>query len=135
MMHSEFCEISGQQVSYKVYAEKFEPMYLALDVDKREFIEFMMPVIKAVAKQEKMDREAEGRKQQKLVFVSDGSKTPNGCYYYGRFYKLTGCDIRTGKALVRELTEEEYNEEVCPHYSGYCKGSYDIIADRVKVVA
>lgn len=74
-------------------------------------------------------------KQQKLVFVSDGSKTPNGCYYYGRFYKLTGCDIRTGKALVRELTEEEYNEEVCPHYSGYCKGSYDIIADRVKVVA
>ena len=33
MMHSEFCEISGQQVSYKVYAEKFEPMYLALDVD------------------------------------------------------------------------------------------------------
>lgn len=119
MMHSEFCEISGQQVSYKVYAEKFEPMYLALDV----------------AKQEKMDREAEERKQQKLVFVSDGSKTPNGCYYYGRFYKLTGCDIRTGKALVRELTEEEYNEEVCPHYSGYCKGSYDIIADRVKVVA
>lgn len=76
MMHSEFCEISGQQVSYKVYAEKFEPMYLALDVDKREFIEFMMPVIKAVAKQEKMDREAEERKQQKLVFVSDGSKTP-----------------------------------------------------------
>ena len=38
MMHSEFCEISGPARSAtKVYAEKFEPMYLALDVDKRGF--------------------------------------------------------------------------------------------------
>lgn len=135
MMHSEFCEISGQMVSYKIYSEKFEPMYLALDMNKQEFVKFMMPVIKDVAKREKAACEAEEHKQQKLVFVSDGSRTPNGCYYYGRFYKLTGCDIRTGMALVRELTEEEYDEEVRPHYSGYCKGTYDIIADRVKVVA
>lgn len=134
MMHSEFCEISGQQVSYKAYSEKFEPMYVASDMDKRDFIKFMMPVIKEVAKQEKMQREAEERKRQKLVFVSDGSKTPNDCYYYGGFYKLTGCDTHSGKVFVRELTDEEYDEEVRPYYSGYCSSSYDIITDRVKVV-
>lgn len=63
MMHSEFCEISGQMVSYKIYSEKFEPMYLALDMNKQEFVKFMMPVIKDVAKREKAACEAEERKQ------------------------------------------------------------------------
>lgn len=51
MMYNEFCEISGQEVSFKAYSEKFEPMYMALGMDKREFINFLMPTIKEVAKQ------------------------------------------------------------------------------------
>lgn len=135
MMHSEFCQISGQQVSYKVYKEMFEPMYNALDIDKREFINFMMPTIKEVAKKERMAREDEELNNQKLVFVSDGSRTPNGCYYYGSFFKLVGCDIKTGKALVRELTDEEYMKEVYPYYSADIHGTYDIKSDRIQIVS
>ena len=50
MTHEEFTNISGQKVSFSVYTKTFEPMYMATDMDKRTFINFMMPTIKAVAK-------------------------------------------------------------------------------------
>lgn len=134
MMHSEFCKISGQEVSCKVYKEKFEPMYTSLDIEKREFIEFMMPVIKEVAKQERIAREAEQRRNQKLVFVSNGTKTPNLCYYLGGFFKMVGCDIRSGKALVRELTDDEVKNEVAPSHCAYLNGLYDFLEEQVMVV-
>ena len=134
MMYSEFCQISGQEVSYEAYKEKFEPMYNALNINKHEFINFMMPTIKNVAKKEKMARESEERKNQKLVFVSDGSRTPNGCYYIGSFFKLVGSDIKTGKALVRELTDDEFKKEVYPYYSADCHGFYDIKSDKIQIV-
>ena len=134
-MYNEFCEISGQEVSFKAYSEKFEPMYMALGMDKREFINFLMPTIKEVAKQERKVREAEERKNQKLVFVSDGTKTPNGAYFFGGFFKLVGCDIKTGKVIVRNLTDEEYNTEVSPYFSGYCHGTYDVHERNAKIVA
>lgn len=135
MMYNEFCEISGQEVSFKAYSEKFEPMYMALGMDKREFINFLMPTIKEVARQERKVREAEERKNQKLVFVSDGTKTPNGAYFFGGFFKLVGCDIKTGKVVVRNLTDEEYSTEVSPYFSGYCHGTYDVHERNVKIVA
>lgn len=134
MMHSEFCKISGQEVSYKVYKEKFEPMYTSLDIEKREFIKFMMPVIKEVAKQERIAREAEQRRNQKLVFVSNGIKTPNLCYYLGDFFKMVGCDIRSGKVLVRELTDDEFKNEVAPCHSAYLNGVYDFLEEQVMIV-
>lgn len=134
MMHSEFCEISGQEVSYKAYKERFEPMYISLDIEKHEFIKFMMPVIQEVAKHERLAHEAEQRRRQKLVFVSNGIKTPNWCYYYGHFFKMVGCDIRTGKALVRELTNDEFRTEVAPYYSADCHSFYDFLEEQVKVV-
>ena len=33
MMYSEFCKMSGCKLSYKAYAEKFEPMYMALEME------------------------------------------------------------------------------------------------------
>ena len=134
MMYSEFVEISGQQVSYKAYVEKFEPMYTALDVDKHEFIQFMMPTIKEVAKRERKAREEEERRNQKLVFVSDGSKTPNGCYYIGGYFKLTGIDIRTGKVTLRELTDREMKAEVIPHWDAFMNSRYDFTPEQVKVI-
>lgn len=134
MMYSEFCKMSGCKLSYKAYAEKFEPMYMALEMDKREFIDFMLPTIKEEARKESKVREVEERRNQKLVFVSDGAKTPNGCYYLGGFYKLVGCDIKTGKMLVRELTGEEFKEEVYPHFSTYCHSHYDILGENIQLV-
>ena len=62
-----------------------------------------------------MDREAEERKQQRLVFVSDGSKTPNGCYYYyGKVLQADRLRHPYWKGLVRELTEERVQRRSLP---------------------
>lgn len=60
-------EISGQKVSFGVYAKTFEPMYMATNMGKREFINFMMPTIKAIAKAEREVRETAAA--QKIGFV------------------------------------------------------------------
>lgn len=41
MMHREFEELSGITVSWKVYHDIIEPMYIAADVDKREFVKML----------------------------------------------------------------------------------------------
>ena len=127
MLHSEFCKIAKCEISYKAYKEAFEPLYMTMDVDKRFFVEMLLPSIKEVAKKE----EEEARKKQKLIFVSDGTKTPNGCYYLGEFVKMVDVDIPTGKVIVRELTDNEYQKEVIPHYSTYCHSTYDVLLDKV----
>ena len=123
MLHSEFCALSKCEISYKAYKEGFEPLYMAMDIDKRSFVKMVLPAIKEVAKKE----EEEARKRQKLLFVSDGTKTPNGCYYFGEFVKLVNVDIPTGKVVVRELTDDEYQTEVLPHFYGYCHSTYDAL--------
>ena len=127
MLHDEFCKIAKCEISYKAYKEAFEPLYMTMDVDKRSFVKMLLPAIKEVAKRE----EEEARKRQKLIFVSDGTKTPNGCYYNGEFVKLVNVDIPTGKAIVRELTDDEYQNEVLPYYSTYCHSTYDVLLDKV----
>lgn len=126
MLHSEFCALSKCEISYKAYKEGFEPLYMAMDIDKRSFVKMLLPAIKEVAKKE----EEEARKRQKLIFVSDGRKTQNGCYYLGDFVKLVDVDIPTGKIIVRELTDDEYRAEVLPYYSTYCHGTYDVLLEN-----
>lgn len=127
MLHSEFCKIAKHNISYTAYKEGFEPLYMAMDVDKRTFVKLLLPAIKEVAKKEE---EEEARKRQKLIFVSDGTKTPNGCYFNGEFVKLVNVDIPTGKIIVRELTDDEYKTEVAPHFSGYCHSTYDVLLEN-----
>ena len=126
MLHSEFCKIAKCEISYKVYKEAFEPLYMSMDIDKHAFVKMLLPAIKEVAKKE----EEEARKRQKLIFVSDGTKTPNGCYYNGEFVKLVDVDILAGKVIVRELTDDEYRTEVAPHFSGYCHSTYDVLVEN-----
>lgn len=126
MLHSEFCKIAKCEISYKAYKEAFEPLYMTMDIDKYAFVKMMSSAIKTVAKRE-MEQE---RKNQKLIFVSDGTKTPNGCYYNGEFVKLVNVDIPTGKIVVRELTDDEYKTEVAPHFSGYCHSTYDVLVEN-----
>lgn len=126
MLHSEFCKIAKCEISYEAYKQAFEPLYMTMDVDKRSFVKMLLPAIKEVAKRE----EEEARKRQKLIFVSDGTKTPNGCYYNGEFVKLVDVDIPTGKIVVRELTDDEYRTEVAPHFSGYCHSTYDVLVEN-----
>ena len=41
MMYEEFENLSGITVSWKVYHDIIEPMYIASDVDKREFVKML----------------------------------------------------------------------------------------------
>ena len=38
MMHDEFMKIAGYEVSYKDYTDIIEPMYMAVDLSKEEFV-------------------------------------------------------------------------------------------------
>lgn len=51
MMHNEFIEMSGLNVSYKDYTEIVEPMYMAVEnMSKQDFIKFITPSVKALIK-------------------------------------------------------------------------------------
>lgn len=44
MMYSEFLELAKcteNQIPYSVYAKNIEPMYMAVDIDKKEFIKYL----------------------------------------------------------------------------------------------
>lgn len=135
MMHEEFEKITGLEISYRDYSEVIEPMYSALSMDKFRFCEMIKPTAKVMAKKYAEERKAAEMNAQRLVFVSDGTKTPNGAYFVGGFFKLVGCDIKTGKVIVRNLTDEEYSAEVSPYFSSYCHGTYDVHKRNVKIVA
>ena len=102
MMKHEFEELAGYKVSITDYDQIIEPMYMATNLSKMDFVKCI-------------DRKRfEKKPEVKLtpVFLSDGTKTPNGCYYIGIWKMQIGegkTDIRTGKTTitVRDTTSEE----------------------------
>ncbi|MCC8045644.1 MAG: hypothetical protein LIP12_09125 [Clostridiales bacterium] len=133
MMYSEFLELSKQDITYQQYTEVIEPMYNAVEqMTKRDFINFMLPSIKALAKQNAATKVA----AQPTVFISDGAKTPNGCYYLGKYGKLVDKDvsISTGKTTVkvRELTADE-KYEVSRTWDLYLNSTVDYYTDDPSV--
>ncbi len=100
MMHHEFEELAGYEVSYKTYTEIIEPMYMATKLSKQEFIKTL-------------NRKAFEMKREpniKVMCVRDRSgysKTPNGCYYHIQYVDLVDVDIKTGKFMVAPLSDDE----------------------------
>lgn len=115
MMHEEFEKITGLEISYRDYNEVIEPMYSALSMDKYRFCEMIKPTAKVMAKQYSEERKAKEMQNQRLVFINRYGLTPNGCYHIGYYAKVVGADIRTGKIKVRNLTSEEFDEQVRYH--------------------
>ena len=98
MTHEEFTNISGQKVSFSVYTKTFEPMYMATDMDKHSFINFMMPTIKAVAKAEREVREkAAAQKIGKVYLIRE--KTAAG--YCVDEAEVVSVNEVSGKMTVR----------------------------------
>lgn len=102
MMKHEFEELAGYEVSVEDYNNIIEPMYMATNLSKTEFVKTISKKRFAVVKKESV----------KAVFISDGTRTPNRCYYVGRWMMQIGnpeTNIRTGKTTfkVRETTAEE----------------------------
>lgn len=104
MMKHEFEQIAGYEVSWEDYNNIIEPMYMATNLSKEEFVKTLSKKRFAVIR----------KFEEKPVFISTGSKTPNGCYFMGRWKMLIGqeTNIRTGKTTftVRETTWEEQRQ-------------------------
>lgn len=105
MMKHEFEELAGYEVSNEDYDKVIEPMYMALNMSKAEFVKCL--------DKKRFAKKSEIKKTP--VFVSDGTRTPNGCYYVGMWMMQIGepkTNIQTGKTTytVRETTPEEQHE-------------------------
>lgn len=102
MMKHEFEELAGYTVSKDDYYSIIEPMYMATNMSKADFV-------KCIDKKRFAQKPAP---KETPVFVSDMTKTPNGCYYIGKWFIQIGepkTSIRTGKTTytVRETTNRE----------------------------
>ena len=105
MMKQEFEELAKVKVTEEVYSKVIEPMYLATDIPKREFIKLLN--LKALAIQESREKDI------KKMCVRDRSgymKTPNGCYYHIVYVELVDVDIKTGKFIVKALEDKDFEK-------------------------
>lgn len=106
MMHKEFEQIAGIEVTYEDYTNIIEPMYMALNLSKQEFV-------KTLNLKFFTDRMPKPEKNIKRMLVRNRvgeSKTPNGCYYYIEFVELVEVVIRTGKYVIKPLEEEDFQK-------------------------
>lgn len=118
MMKYEFEELAGYEVSTEDYENIIEPMYIATNLTKAEFVKVIDKKRFAIVKKE----------EEKAVFVSNGSRTPNGAYVIGRWMIQIGqpkADIKTGKVTfkLRETTREEQR---AIGWDEWCASSIDI---------
>ena len=105
MMHQEFERIAGYEVSFEDYTNIIEPMYMATTLSKEEFVK----TLNRKAFEKKEERIANIKK----MGVRDHSgyrRTPNGCYIHIQYVDLIDVDIKTGKFIIKELTEEQEKE-------------------------
>lgn len=118
MMKHEFEAIAGYEVSTEDYEKIIEPMYMATTLSKVEFVKCLDKKRFAMIK----------KVEEKPVFISNGTKTPNGCYYVGRWKMQIGkpeVNIKTGKITykVRKLTADEQR---ATHWDFWCASEIDI---------
>ena len=118
MMKHEFEAIAGYEVSTEDYNNIIEPMYMATNLSKAEFVKTISKKRFAVTKKE----------QEQAVFISNGTRTPNGAYVVGRWMIQIGkpsTNIKTGKVTfkVRATTGEEQRKI---GWDEWCASSIDI---------
>lgn len=105
MMKQEFERLAKIEVTEETYTKVIEPMYLATDLSKTDFIKLLN--LKALQAPKVVE------KTIKKMAVRDRSgfmKTPNGCYYHIEYVELVDVDIRTGKFIVKPLEDEDFQK-------------------------
>lgn len=104
MTKKEFETLYGHEVSSNDYNNVIEPMYMATDLSKQDFVKmFSKNAFKAPEK----------AKNIKKMLVRDRSgftTTPNGCWYHIEYVELADVDIATGKFIVKPLTDEDFDK-------------------------
>lgn len=105
MTKQEFEVLAGCEVSFEAYSNIIEPMYMAVELPKQDFIKLLN--LKALATPKVKE------KNIKKMCVRDRSgymKTPNGCWYHIEYVELVDVDIRTGKFIVKALDDEDFRK-------------------------
>ena len=105
MMWKEFEELAGYAVSFETYNNVIEPMYMATELSKQDFVK----IINRKAVELKTERKPIYKKM-KVRDMMGCDMTPNGCYYHIEWVDLVDVDIKTGKFVVRPLTDEEFRK-------------------------
>jgi hypothetical protein len=103
MMQHEFEALAGYRVTTDDYNNIIEPMYMATNMTKADFI-------KTLDRKFFTGRVPKAPKNIKRMRVRNrlGSPTtPNGCYTYIEWVELIDVDIRTGKCIVKHLDDED----------------------------
>lgn len=101
MMKYEFEAIANVEVTDEMY-ETIEKMYIAADMDKREFIKMLN--LKAIAKE-----------TEKEIVTIEVCRCSNGTIVDFEA-ELLDIDIATGKAIVRRLSENRAWGRTCATY-------------------
>lgn len=120
MMQREFEEIAGYEVTAETYDKIIEPMYMSTNLSKTEFVKLL--------NRKALEKKVERKPNIKKMLVRDHSEhrtTPNGCYYHIQYVDLVGVDIRTGKRIIKELSEEVLSELYHSGHSLDCGYDYD----------
>ena len=104
MMQHEFEALAKIKVTTEDYDNVIEPMYMATDMSKADFIKTLN--LKFFS-----SRVPKAPKNIKKMLVRDRSgyiKTPNHCYYHIQYVELVDVVISTGKYIVKPLDDEDY---------------------------
>lgn len=105
MMKSEFENLAGREVTDEHY-RAIETLYMSSKLKKTEFAKTMKPILKNIPQPEK-------KKDIKRMVVRDRNgyrKTPNGCYYHIEYVELVDIDIKTGKYIIKQLEEKDFEK-------------------------
>ena len=105
MMKREFEAMAGYEVTNETYDNIIEPMYMATNLSKQEFIKTL--------NRKALEYKPVRKPNIKKMLVRDRAgftKTPNGCYYHIQYVDMVDVDIRTGKAVIAELSDEALSE-------------------------
>ena len=102
MTRAEFERIAKIEVEEETYKKVIEPMYMATELSKEEFVKTLN--LKTFAKKQE--------KNIKKMSVANGfgeRQTPNGAYYYIRYVELIDIDIAKGKYIVKDMNKFDYS--------------------------
>ena len=120
MMKEEFERLAKIEVTYEAYSKIIEPMYLAADLTKQEFVKRLNLKTLAMPKTK--------TKSIKKMLVRDNSgytKTPNGCWWNIRYVELVNIDISTGKFIVKPLKDVDFQKLTEEGHDLYYSTDYD----------
>ena len=105
MMKHEFEALAGYEVTSETYDNIIEPMYMATNMSKQEFIKTL--------NRKAFEYKPERKPNIKKMLVRDRAgytKTPNGCWYHIEYVDMVDVDIRTRKIMIAPLSEEVLND-------------------------